>query len=354
MAMVCTNITEWIETNVSKPVEEWEQKQEKKCKKRHWYDPRRWLCWLVTTLVKVIRWVIVTVLTAVVTIVCHLISDVLAILWDLLKFLGHLLKALFTWDKCALQESLADLGDAVTRAFELIGDVIIRPVTDRFQTYRLRQYVGHQIDQRYWQQPDLITALKSAFNVDSGVFGYRVTCTVYRMYVDSQTKTERFGDVPNLYALHRDGLINLYQLAGFDQDCAIWSKEGWYRPRHQTATFPFASGGGGFGEPTPPELKKDRLDEYINSAGQKGPHFRIYAISLGNLDTRVDAAKEKGRQLGLVIDFKREDKEVIDPQFINYNETPINPVTDEINVDCSTKNKGQIDYLICELGNATG
>ena len=166
------------------------------------------------------------------------------------------------------------------------------------------------------------------------------------MYVDSKTMTERYRDVPNLYALHRDGLVNLYELAGFDNDCTIFSKEGWYRPRHQTATFPFASGGGGFGEPTPPELKKEQLDEYIDSAGQKGPHFRIYAISLGNLDTRTDAAQEKGRQLGLRLDFKREDKEVIDPEYINYKGQAINIVP----IDCLTYKKSQIDYLIGELG----
>src|SRR5713101_5375459 len=112
MAMVCTQVTEWISTNVSKPVEDWEQSTEKKCKKRHWYDPRGWFCWLVRVLVLVIRWIIVTVVTAVITILCHLVVDLLSILWDALKFLGNLLKALFTWDKCALQEALGNLVDA--------------------------------------------------------------------------------------------------------------------------------------------------------------------------------------------------------------------------------------------------
>lgn len=318
MAMVCTSMTEWIHSNISKPVEEWEQDQVKKCKKRRWYDPRGWFCWFITVLVKVIRWVVVTVVTAVVTIVCHLVADVLAIVWDVLKFLWHLLKALFTWDKCALQEAFADFADAFIRAVELIGDVIMRPITDRIQTYRLRRYVGRQIAQRYWQQPDLVTALKEAFSVDAGVFGYRTTCTVYRMFVDSRTKTERFGDVPNLFALHRDGLIDLYQLAGFDQGCAIFSKDGWYRPRHQSAKFPFASGGGGIGEPTPPELSRDELTEYIDSAGTKGPHFLIYAISAGNLDTRCDAARQKGRQLGLILNFERKGIEVVHERYIDY------------------------------------
>jgi len=319
MAMVCTNMTEWIETEVSKPVEEWVESTEKKCKKRKWYDPRRWLCWLVTTLVKIIRWVVVTIVTAVVTLVCHLIADVLGIIIDLLQFLWLLLKALFTWDKCTLQEALAELGNVVGDVVEIIGDVIIRPIIDRIQTARLRRYVKHEIAQRYWQQPDVIPQLNELFNVDHGVFGYRVTCTLHRMYVDSQTRTPRYADVPNLFGLHRDGLINLYELAGFDRDCSITTKTGWYRPRPQTATFPFAAGGGGFGEPTPPELKRERLDEYINSAGAEGPHFRIYAISPGNLDKRVDAAQIKGRQIGLILDFDRHDLEVTDERFINYS-----------------------------------
>jgi hypothetical protein len=31
MALVCTQIQEWVEEEVSKPIEEWEERQEKKC-----------------------------------------------------------------------------------------------------------------------------------------------------------------------------------------------------------------------------------------------------------------------------------------------------------------------------------
>jgi hypothetical protein len=314
MARVCTMVTEWIETHVSKPIEDWVQHQEEKCKKRHWYDPRRWFCWLVTTLVEIIRWVVVTVVTAVITLVSHLISDLLSISWDLLKFLGHLLKALFTWDKCVLHEALADLFDSLVGLYELSGDVIIRPIIDRIQIYRLRRYVAHEILRRYWMQSDLIPVLKEKFNVDSGVFGYRVTCTVHRMYVDSTTKTPRFGDVPNLYALHCDGLINLYDLAGLNGGCVLISEKGWYHPRHQTGKYPCGSGGG-LGAPT---LTKDDLDEYINSAGAGGPHFLIWALSNGDLDTRCDVAEEWGRQLGLILSFSRQDLEIVDEQYFNY------------------------------------
>ena len=310
-------------------------------------------------MVKVIRWVIDYVITPLITIVCRLVSDLINIFIDALQAFGLFLKALFTWDKCTLQEAIAEVGNVISGGLALPGDVLVRPIIDRIQTYRLRNYVKEKIAERYAAQPDVISALNELFCVDRGVFGYRLTCTVYRMYVDSKTTTSVYGDVPNLFGMHNAGLIDLYALAGFKDNCAIFSEEGWYRPRHQTATFPFATGGGGSGEPTPPELKKGRLDEYISSAGQSGPHFRIYATSPTNLEMRIDAAKEKGRQLGLIIDFDQIDKEVIDSEYVNYNRYVFNDAdgTKEVDKDiCLTWNggqpwrKGQGDYLVCELG----
>lgn len=315
-------------------------------------------------LVKVVQWVVEYVLTPITTIVCRVIADVLSIIGDLLQFLWLLVKALFTWDKCTLQEAFAELGNAIGGALTLIGDVLIRPIVDRVQTHRLRGYVKDKIAEKYAGRPDVISALNELFRVDHGVFGYRLTCNVHRMYVDSQTMTAAYADVPNLLGLHNDKKIDLYALAGFTDGCAIFSGDGWYRPRHQTAVYPFASGGG-VGDPTPPELEREHLDEYISSGGQSWRHFRIYASSQGNLDMRIDAAKEKGRQLGLILDFVQEDKEVIDPQFINYNRTPLNATksaAEEADFfaqgkdycsewnDGKPRNKGQTDYLICELG----
>jgi hypothetical protein len=366
VALVCSTVTDWIETAISKPIEEWEEEQQKKCKKRKWYDPRGWFCWFVLVLVKIVRWIVDYVITPVFTVVCRLVSGLINIFIDILQFLGGLFKALFTWDKCALQEALAELGNAIGGALTLFGDALIRPIVDRVQTYRLRNYVREKIAERYAGQPDVIAALNELFCVDHGVFGYRLTCRVYRLYVDSRTRTPVYGDVPNLFGLHNDNKkVDLYALAGFDDGCAIFSKEGWYRPRHQTAVFPFAGGGGGFGEPTPPELTREQLDEYISSGGTTWFNFRIYAIEQGNLDMRFGAAKEKGRQLGLILDFEQEDKEVTDPEFINYKRYAFNNVKGPVELaeleqagkdkclhwnDDRPWNKGQKDYLVCELG----
>ncbi len=321
MTPVCTEITEWISENVSKPIEDWENKTEQKCKKRHWYDPRSWFCWLVTILVKVIRWIVVTVVTAVITVTCKLISTIIDILLDVLKFLGLLIKALVTWDKCTLQEALAQLGNGIIDALLSVGYIIVDPIVDWVQDYRLRGYVRDQIEAKYKNQSDVIQTLKDAFHVETGVFGYRVTCKVHRFFVDSQTKSQTDPNVPNLFSLHNAKQIDLYELAGFHtdpQDCAIFEKAGWYRPRPQTAIYPFAAGGG-FGEPTPPRLACEGLDEYISSAGTKGPHFRIYAMSKEDMQTRFNAAEEKGRQIGLILNFSAEDHEVTESQYMYFS-----------------------------------
>ena len=76
MAKVCKNYKKWVQEKIEKPIDDWVEEKEKKCKKRKWYDPRRWLCWFVTTLVKVVRWVVVWVGKWVTYAVCQLVTSV--------------------------------------------------------------------------------------------------------------------------------------------------------------------------------------------------------------------------------------------------------------------------------------
>jgi hypothetical protein len=76
MAKICSEYKKWVEEKVEKPIDDWVKKTEKQCKKRKWYDPRRWLCWLVTTFVKVVRWVVVWVGKWVTYIFCEVVSFV--------------------------------------------------------------------------------------------------------------------------------------------------------------------------------------------------------------------------------------------------------------------------------------
>jgi hypothetical protein len=354
MASPCQKVTDWTETKVAKPWEDWEERYEQRCKKRHWYDPRSWWCWTVRQLSRIVRWIVVSVWTAIVRFVCRVVSRFLSILWNLAKFLGNLVKALVTWDKCTLQEALGNIADAFISFVMGLGS-ISQTIVDPIQTYRLRRYVGEEIDRRFADEPALAEAIKSNVNVANGVFGYRLTVTLHRMFVDSETRTPQSGNRPHLFHLHDTKQINLYELAGFEDGCNIALKdgglsgEGWRRSLPRTALKTYAGGGGGLIESDPPEITREELTEYITSGGTKGPPFRILAMSTRMLKSRVEAAESAGRQLGLILSFDSRLKEVTDPKFLNFAHEAIYGLVGDP-VDCATRPKAQPDYLICEFG----
>lgn len=74
MARACREVRRWIEETVEKPIESWVEQTEERCRRRKWYDPRRWFCELITVLVRVVTWVTVTVGKWVTVVVCELIA----------------------------------------------------------------------------------------------------------------------------------------------------------------------------------------------------------------------------------------------------------------------------------------
>jgi hypothetical protein len=350
MARFCTEVTEWITEEISKPIEDWVETTEKKCKKRSRWNPLRWLCWLGTTLVKVVRWIVVTVVTAVITVVCHFVNDIFAISWNILKFLFNAFLALVTWDKCRWKDAVSNLADTGIGIGFLIGDVLTRPIIDRVQTYRLRNFVGEQIDEKFGADSDVANAIKSKLGVSTGVFGYRLKVSTYRMFLDSETRTPASGDVPNLIYLHQAQLINLYEVAGFDRSCAVFSEGSWGQPMPTTALKTYVSGGGiDLFDSEPPGITREQLKEYIESRGSRGPAFYIFSMSDGMQKKSFRTAEELGRQLGLILTFDSKGKEVTDHRYINDYQTRVTGVIND-DADCATSKKGQIPFLICEMG----
>ena len=74
MAKLCYKVEEWVEEEIEQPIEEWVERTEEKCKEYPWWDPRGWVCWIVTTFVKVVNWVVVTVGKWVTRRVCEIVN----------------------------------------------------------------------------------------------------------------------------------------------------------------------------------------------------------------------------------------------------------------------------------------
>lgn len=107
MGRTCREIHEWIEEEVEQPIEEWEDRQEERCRE----EPCNWwmlclnklFCWLVWITVKVIRWVVVTIGKWVTRIVCTVINFILDVIGFVIglilaiPIIGGIIRTILNW-----------------------------------------------------------------------------------------------------------------------------------------------------------------------------------------------------------------------------------------------------------------
>lgn len=121
---VCHEVQKKIEESFEEPIEEWVSQQEERCHELAWWNPLRWFCELVMVLVKVVTWVVVTVVKWVPVIVCHVVSAVV-------KIVGGLVSTVVRWAVgtvvCLFSEpkvALTGLVDLWTGILDAVGEVI--------------------------------------------------------------------------------------------------------------------------------------------------------------------------------------------------------------------------------------
>lgn len=107
MGRVCREVQEWVEEEIEKPIEEWEDRQEERCRE----EPCNWwmlclnklFCWLVWVTVKVIRWVVVTVGKWVMRVVCEVVNFVLDVVGFIINLvlsipiIGGIIRTILNW-----------------------------------------------------------------------------------------------------------------------------------------------------------------------------------------------------------------------------------------------------------------
>lgn len=319
MAVECVSVQEWIEEEISKPVDAWVEKTQEKCKKRHWYDPRSWFCWLVTTLVKAVVWVVVKVGRWAVRTVCKIVGALLGFLRDFFTGLWNFLAGVFTWDWCRAVHGLIQAGAGTIDSLFTLGRVVVLLdtldyiITER-QRSQLRAYVRTRLSFKYSGQDfqDIVENLR----IDRGAFGYRIPMRAIRTYLDSEAPSPVDPTVPNLWKLNDEKKINLRELCGFE------STEGCFnRKRYKTLKKGLHAGGGGAGEVDDP-ISEAELHTYLASRGAEGPKFVVLCMRDGVLRTKLKAAESKGRELGLIPQWRVQDQEVTLAKDIKHDGTP--------------------------------
>ncbi len=134
---VCENIGQWVDEQVWQPVDEWVSHEEQRCREQdcNWWCAccNKWFCWIVTVVVKVVTWVLVTVTKWVVTLVCHIVTIVVGIVVELvLKVIHRLvtfLVCLFT-DPLQALKTLWDLWNDIVDTIEDILDFVVTLLDD--------------------------------------------------------------------------------------------------------------------------------------------------------------------------------------------------------------------------------
>ena len=313
MAIECVETQEWIEEEVTKPFEEWVKKREEKCK--NWPWPLNWACKIVTTLVKVVTWVVEKVGKWVVRTVCKIVGAIVGFIRDFFVGLWDIIAGIFTLDWRRILDGIIQIGAGFIDAFltlarvALLLDTLDYIITE-YQRGKLRVYVRTKLGFKYSGQEfqDIIDNLR----IDHGAFGYRIPMRAIRTFLDSETLSPDEPGTPNLVLLDELNEINLRELCGFEFTEGFWN-----RKRYKTLKKGIVVTGGGGGELDNP-ISEDELNTYMSSRGAEGPKFIVLCMRDGVLKTKLRAAELKGRELGLMPQWTEVTQEVTLAQYINH------------------------------------
>lgn len=316
MAIECVEVQEWIEEEVSGPVEEWVQNTEKKCKELPWWNPLGWLCWLVTFFVKVTIWVVEQVAKWVTRTVCKVVGAVIEFVVGVLVGLWNVVAGIFTLDWQRIVDGLILIATSVIDPVMTVlrvatGLDTLVYVWDEYSRGQLRDHVRGLLEAKY--QGETLTELKYMLRVDHGAFGFRTGMLAIRTFLDSETPSPDEPEVPNLVVLHERGDIDLNELCGFEPNDDYFN-----RKRYKTVKIGLVVAGGGGGEFDNP-ISQDELDIYLSSRGAEGPPFIVLCMRDAALQAKLRTAELKGRELGLIPSWTEERLEVTLPGHIIHD-----------------------------------
>lgn len=107
MARVCSEVNQWVEEQVERPVEQFVNELQRVCEEQpcNWWCLccNKWFCWLAWIVVRIVTWVVVTVGRWATTVVCEVVNvvvDLVAFIVNLvlsLPLLGGILRAILNW-----------------------------------------------------------------------------------------------------------------------------------------------------------------------------------------------------------------------------------------------------------------
>jgi hypothetical protein len=277
----CHDVGQWVSDNVTQQVEHC---VEQDC---NWWCAccNKWLCGLI--------WVVVVVTTWVVTTVCEVVADVVDLAVNIVKGLIDIVVGIATLDWSRIVAGFGEIiGGVLAFVFDiipiLIGTSLVGAFVDAAKGWQLRSFVRKLLTDTFGDDPAGLQQMLDAVGLNGGGFGLRLEATAARSFVRSDFRPRRDGN-PALADWVAAGL-DLKALAGFNPP-VWWSRE-W------------------------PELKGDQgdiseadLDHWIASGGVGNDvkQFSLFAMSDGDLQSRLDCADTHSSEVGLVFRWTKQD-----------------------------------------------
>jgi hypothetical protein len=278
----CHDVGQWVSDNVTQQVE---QCVEQDC---NWWCAccNKWLCGLI--------WIVVVVTTWVVTTVCEIVADVITLGVNIVKGLIDIFAGIFTLDWSRIVAGFGEIvGGALAFVFDLIpiliGTSFIGAFVDAIRGWQLRRYVKQLLTDTFGDDPDALQRMLDALGLTGGGgFGLRLEATAARSFVRSDFTVR--GAAHPVLADWVANQLDLKKLAGFDPD-AWWSR-GW----------PDLVGDDG-------DISEDDLDHWIatSGVGDDVKQFSLYAMSDGDLQSRLDCADTHSSEVGLEFRWTKRD-----------------------------------------------
>jgi hypothetical protein len=254
----------------------------------------------------VITWVAKQVVNLVVRVVCEIVHDVIVavidtvvaaieIVIDILRILWNAITLDWQDLKDAWKDLLADLTDLgpllvkwlrIAVAVGTFGiPYVLGYIRDEINEYRLRNYIRDKLDKHFADDPRCLEAVKEAINLDHGPFGLEFDATSVRTFVDSSSGPD--GGPPTLFTLQQEKKLDLYELTGLNVGNVL------DRPRVEAYLIDGQL-----------PIDNEDIDQYIASGGA-GPHFKVLAFKPSAETEKITVAKDKGRQVGLKLQWDR-------------------------------------------------
>jgi hypothetical protein len=229
--------------------------------------------------------------------VVQIARDIVDIVRDLVEGIQNVVGGILGLNPCRILSGLLDVGIGAVRAIIRAGFIplavvraggnVIAGVRDSVNLNNLESIITDALNKAFPEEPDRVERALDRIGLGNRPMGLSFTADPRRYFLSS-----RSSDV-DLRSLHQEGIINLYEIAGYLSGC----KNVLNRPRGEVV---YAGS----------DLKVSYadLERFLDEGSEAVPTFNVYPITKAVFTRDLLLARRKAQQLGIRLYWKAIDE----------------------------------------------